>query len=342
MEFSNSSYKLDNQEFSQALSVLNEEEKLIPLTKFNKISYFLLSFCTYGFIIINIFTTILVFYVGYWRPDFWVNYVLLGFSVLLLISIPIIFFLNLPLVKKIFQQNYLSRKIGHTKLFNERWRALRKKRRFRNILTFIAGIIGLLYIWSGIYINFMADPGERSESLIFLVMCIIIGGVLISTHFIRRGKERLDVLTKTLLDAQKTALQTDADQIDVPSKEYELIAQIERAQVSRSRQQSILNSLEKSKSQKYYIQKSYRVKEALSQIDINLRSFIEDRINDLITEPVPMDAIRDKDSNMYRISLSKLNVNIGYQVDNENNLIKILSLNILDRFPEAYKEKGEM
>ena len=157
----------------------------------------------------------------------------------------------------------------------------------------------------------------------------LLGLSFIFLHFMRRGKQRLDVvrgLRASLSKYEKSFEQDKLQRINIDAKEYDKIARMERAQIIRDRQQSIDMGLKKARTFGYLIQKSREMQAAKARLEPSIKILVENQILQFRTEPVPTGSSEDLDTGTFRLQVPDTDVEIVYQVDQDNRRIKIFSL----------------
>ncbi len=352
MKIKNSTYKLDSTQFDQSLAILRKEQQVYKPSRWQNVSYILFNFSVYGFVI----GFILFLFVGIITdfPEQGMWYIVLLF---LLVSwtifgvlMPITFFLNVPLMRKIWHQIKLIRKLGLSKVFKTQWQAARRKVLILHILTLIVAFLGLLIIGGALILGITIVPqmgfsggSELLLSWLIILILIIIGIAPISLHFMRRSKRRLEVVARlqvSLVDYKDAIDQAEDEQINIPSAEYEQIAQIERAQIYRDREESILDSFEEIDSSYYSVQKSRPVRKALAQLDPVARLGVEDQIDELTVDPQPPAALKDPEAEIWQLHVKDTPIEISFIIDEDNRRIKIFSLQLIADSTPSDSELG--
>ena len=321
MEIINSTYKMNMAEFDKALSILKKEQQANMPTRGQKIFFILLNVAAYGCVLTLI--SIFVF------PN---TYLLLLIGVLILM-IPILLLMNLPLVVKLFRQSKLVRNLGLSHVINSPWKNECKSKKIYNLFTLIMGLLGILIILFGLYgVLFTGGPLIESN-LIAGGILVALGLALISAHIIRRNKERLSVVARlqsSLSDYKNAADKFKENRIDVPSEDIELIAKMDRAQIYRARQESIMESLEDSEQVDFFVLKSRSARDSLSKLNPETRSRILDQIDDLTMNPEPQGVKSDAKMDTLRLRVPETSAEIIYSVDSDSRRIKILTIHMID------------
>ena len=335
MNTKRSTYKLDGSQLDRALEILKKE---YTLSRRQKKLLNLLNIALYGFLLCFSFMILEDFLV---RKELIIKgsgfevvlFEVLGLSVVaFLASILILFTLSGTLLWNLWRQSRHVRTLGLSEVLKAPWKAERRKRRTRNIFTLI--LPGLWLLFNSFLLDRLAgdeDPTEYQIAALAIIWFVSLA--LFVMHFLRRGKEQLEVVARlqdSLSDFQEKAAQTDEGSIDVSSDTYEQIAQIERAQITRDRAESILAGPEKPGDATYFMQKSRTVREALAHLDATTKLRVHDQIDALITEPHPAGATENPDSKTWRLRVPDTLVDIHYKVDKGQRFIMILSLELDD------------
>lgn len=341
MKSQSSTYQLDAAQFDQALAILRKEQQANMPSRWQKISFTLLNVAVYGFAIVLLAHTVLELLPFRGLLEEVIHLLAYPWAILVLLS-PILFVFNLPLGLKLWRQGKLVRRLGLSQALNAPWRAERRKGRFRNVLTLIVGYLGGLFILGGVIVGvflpavFPMDWSDPEDVLVFLLVSsvpIMVGVVFIVTHFIRRGKERLDVVAR--LQSSLAGYKADAEglediRIELAATHYKQIAQIERAQILRDRAESIrVYGSKGSDVSGYGVQKSRTVREALAQLDPTARLRVEDQIDQLAMEPRPPGVTEDANTGNLRLRVTETPVEIFFTIDEDKRRIKMFSLQLV-------------
>ncbi len=173
--------------------------------------------------------------------------VLWGIVAFLVLSTVVLFFLNLGLMGTLIRQARLRRRLQLVQSLKDAFKAKRRHGRIRNVLTLIIALLGAVPVAAGgylvlIYLTFGAGSSEIHYLLGVLLILIVLALSLPFLHFMRRGKQRLEIvmnLQATLL-GHKEAFESDQEStVDISSADYYKIAGIERAHIIDDRAQSI-------------------------------------------------------------------------------------------------------
>lgn len=265
METARSTYTLNAQQYEQVLAILQREQQARTPSPWQERIFKLLNIAISGLgIVVSIpILILLLFLAAKFIPglekaaDFLagiafifivIAYLPLG---LLAVGILILFSLNLPYVRRLVHQRRLVRRLGLLEALRAPWETERRKKRLRNALDLGVSILGPLLIAAVGFLIGIIDLFNRPDNVFLplgvLLLSCMLGGAIIATYFVRRSKERLGLIShlSASLERQKEEVEQKDDlRVQIPAETYETVAQIERAQISRERVQSILGSLE--------------------------------------------------------------------------------------------------
>ena len=347
-------YELDATQLDQALTILRKEQQANMPSRWQRISYVLLSVCVYGFVASFFFNVIIIFFM---RKS-WV-YVLIPsvvFGGILVILTLIILPLNVPLLRKLRHQIRLVRSLGLAQFFKAPWKSERRKRRLRNIMVLFVVLFGLSvtvfqFVGTVVFTVFVVfeEGFDRLEFLMGLI--IVLSDIIICLAFIffllmRRYKRRLEVvgqLHSSLAGYKDVADAAEIDEstrINIPMEEYEQIAQIERSQILLEREKNIMASFKEPDVSFYSVQKSRSLREALDQIDPAERLAVENQIDELTSEPEPKGVTIEPKTNIHRLRVPETDHEIAFKVDYDDRRVKILSLHLVANDATSSSESG--
>ena len=257
---------------------------------------------------------------------------LLGILGLLIVFL---FFLNLPLMLKLIRQASLRRRLGLKQTLEGAFKAGRGKRKIVNRLTLLLTLIGGFLVITGIgngmvWIGMSLDQDYmalmncrhaarprvdcatafaqytvsvmealkwNSPLLITSFTLIMIGLSLSFLHFMRRGKQRLEIITnlQASLLKQKEAFERGHEiPAEISESEYGEIARIETTHIIEDRARSIGLGRNEAADATYLIQNSREMLSAKDQLDLEARARVETAILQLSTEPSPSEASKDR------------------------------------------------
>ena len=331
------SYQLNESQLDSALAILEKQQKEDEPSLNEKRIFKLFKVATYGIgitaLIIFITWVLSQFFSSIAASDIIFFVALLGFLVALpfAVAVTISLLLNFKLVLKLIRQSKLRKSLGLTEVLEKPWKAERRQHRFRNILTVITGLLGVgLIILSLTQAAFLADGLGLFAYLITLAILLVVGVSLAASHFIIRGMERWEVVTRlqsSLSKYKEQAKDEDKLTIDIEPEAYWRVAQIEKAQMYQDR----LNSIDAYREEVtdpaykvYTVQKSDAARQAKKKLPFVIKMHVEDQIDALTEQPYPPDATKASDTGIWWLPVPHTPVRLGYIVDEESDRIKLL------------------
>ena len=343
MKTENDTYQVDAQQYEQALTILEKEQLNLKPTRVQGCVFKIFKFTVYGVGLIGGILLLLVLsiyamellpepikyqdaqnnLVGIVVVSLYLFYALLAPTSLIIVAL---FFLNIPLLFKLWRRSKLVRQLGLDEVSKEPWKAERKKWRFTDILTILTGVMGLV-IMVGTF--FVMEHWLLVWENLFYVFALAACVALISFYFMRRTQARLEIVDRLLssLKENKARLASLQDTyLNIPAKAYEQIAQIERTQISRERVQSILTGLEESESRSYFVQKSREASTAQAQLDPVMRLRVQKQIDQLTSVPHPAEAFKDPETGVRQLHVPESPVILDFKVDDDARRIKVLAI----------------
>jgi len=349
---------LNIQQFGSALAILERERRTKMSTPREDFYFRIYNYSVWVFTCIYIpYVLILYFY-----PEFtaWIGNIDLVYLIsdylfwsiaLLTIAIVILFFLNLKLVLKLWNQARLRRKLNVDTKLKEIFKYQLPRGESSKVLMIerYFAAFGIIIILFQLFFGFVKNWSFLSESIktnitsidlkaifalivIFGRLCgpIALGICMTSRYFMRRGKERLEIVDQLQqsLSKHKTAFENStADKsINIASTDYDLLASLERMQILDDRQLSIQRARKESRESSYVIQKSHKMLDALYTLDSDTRVKVEDEILRLASDPMHQGAIREPQSGTLRIRVPDTTLDITYQIEFDDRRIKIYTL----------------
>ena len=213
--------QIDEQKINQIITIIRQEKENYLLTESQKKYFTLLTYLIYGFFILIVFTLIVVLIADSAK---WSMPILILFS-FAYIATPVLLSLNLPLFKKIRQQNKRIEKLGLKEILKKK-RDLGTKK-YRYIIMYILFIIASATV--GLYF-----------------FPFYFGALLfpIAAFYLKQGRERLELIAElanledSLKSSQVRGLNEETT-IKVPTGELEQVARIERGQIALNRDEAI-------------------------------------------------------------------------------------------------------
>ncbi len=258
---------------------------------------------------------------------------LLAIVLVVPVGITILFLMNLPYFFQLRRQWKLMRRLGLLDALRAPWKEERRKRRLRNVLdlgvTVLALPMAVLSLVFFLIIELSTGVGKRSFGALSLFTFALVIVAIIGTFFMRRRKERLQLVSRlhSALEGYKEAL-LKPDEYTPPGitpETYEKIAEIERAQISRQRAESILSDLDEAGAS-YFVQKSRAVREHEDRLDFPTRLRVQDQIDALTAAPRPPGVAEDPTAGTLHLRVPGTAVMIGFTVDDRARLIRVLAL----------------
>lgn len=341
MENDGSTYALNAQQFEQALAILQREQQAsTPSLRQEKI-FKLLNIAVYGYgIAAGIWLLIGLLFAGLQRKFDSLNevlaYIVVSLLFLLPVGITILFLLNRSYVRQLLRQSKLVRRLGLLDALRAPWRTERRKKRWRNVLDLGVRILGLVGFSLMLFLIVVFTPWMTEMrgfdfflSLGALLLGFTVVVAIIVTYVMRQSKERLELISRlySSLEKHKEKVEQDEDnRVPISAKVYEKIAQIERAQISRERVQSILGSLEEPGKFSYVLQKSHAVQQAQASLDATTRLRVQDQIDALMTEPRPPGVTEDPKAGTLHLCVPETSIIIRFTVDDQTRRIQVISV----------------
>jgi len=352
MEAEHYTQTLNPQQFEQALAILHREQQVNTPTPLQKRIFRILSAPIYGFNVVIVMGLLILYLLfmadhsGYSgdSPAFTPTEALILLCILLVVisvcllvvGLLVLYPLNLSFLRELHRQNKLMKSLGLKEAIDQPWRKIRRKKTPREILFLCGSMGGLLtmlllfgigisILLEVIYLDFIAVGG--AALLVVLSAFSMIAIVVI--NIARRNKDRLEFVSnlhRFLEEQLSQHKKGDESSISISAEEYQKIAQIERAQISRGRVQSILDSMEELDATPYVIQKSRAAQEAQDDLDAATRLRVQEQINDLMTAPRHPGVAEDSRTGNLELLVDQTSVIIAYAVDDNTRRIRIISV----------------
>jgi hypothetical protein len=269
-------------------------------------------------------------------------------------GILVLFFSNLSYIRQLLRQNKLIHRLGLKETLRAPWIKHRQKRKARDVIARCIRVIGLFFIiiegtfFVTIFIpEFIAEEFEGKfvmflypVSMLITFLCI---AAISANHIVQRTKKRLELITQLstyIKEDLSKVEQKEGAAVQISGEVYQKIAQIERAQISRGRVQSILADLEEPDVTTYVIQKSKAAKFAQGSLDNSTSLRVQEQIDALTTEPHPTDAIEESNTGNLKLRVPQTPIMIGYTVDDNSRRIRILSIENRSEETTSASENG--
>ncbi len=324
---------LSSREFASALAVLKREQSENMPSPRQELHFHLFNWSVFSFL--GCSTAALV--IGYLVEEYgstndleWVGFFLLGVPAILGLSIVVLFFLNLKLMWALRRQARSRRRLGLVKNLKGLFKAKRRRNWIRNAFTMFVVFLGVILVPIGL-LSFFAFAYflDIPEALLFSLAISVLGLSLVFLHFMRRGKQRLEIVMRMheSLSEHKETFESDHESaVDISSADYDKIASIERAHIITDRAKSIEMARKESLDSSYVIQKSREMLGAKAALDLDARVRVDDQIFHLVTNPLPPGVTEDPGTGYLRLSVPETSVDILYQVDEQRHRIRLLAL----------------
>lgn len=320
---------LDSREFELALAILQREQAAHMPSRRQELWFRLFNLSVFAFL--GTFAIAVLATVPNKPGMENIALVLWVISGFLILSTVVLFFLNLGLMRALMRQARLRRRLQLGKSLKDAFKARRRRGRMKNILTLIIAFLGVIIVPAGVLfvvpLLFWFVPTPYVLGFLFILTVLALS--LVFLHFMRRGKQRLEIVTslQASLLGRKEVFESDQEStLDISSADYYKIASIERAHIIDDRAKSIKMAHKESPDSSYVVQKSREMLGAKAKLDLNARVRIDDQIFHLMTNPLPPGVTEDPETGYLRLSVPEASVDILYQVDEERHRIRLLAL----------------
>jgi hypothetical protein len=326
---------LGSGELEAALAVLKREQSEYMPSPRQQLCFRLFNWSIHLFVAV-ILCNLIAMIVGADDIVLQVNAVAFG---VLSLAVVVCFFLNLGLIWKLVRHAKLRRRLRLAGKLRTAFKAKRRSGRLRNILTALIAVFGAFFVPVGavlfvVMILIMIDdsnPDLQNYLAISSVAstALILGISLVSLHFMRRGKERLDVITglqASLLQGKEDPAGRADVASEISTSAYDKIARMERAHIIADRAQSIKSAAKEAADSSYLIQMSRDLAGAKAQLDSHSRLQVDDEVLKLMTEPRPPEAKTDSKTGHLLLRVPETSVSIRYDIDEAGHRIRLYTL----------------
>jgi hypothetical protein len=246
----------------------------------------------------------------------------------------VLLILNIGLIHKLYRHAQLRRRLRLAFYFAPVFSAERRQKRVVNALTMLITVVGVLFSLVGLLLLGVSvwaiSKAPELWTAVFLgfSLALLGGGLgLACLHFVRRGKQRLDLvlrLERTL--ATQAADPSQAGGAKVSTDEYHAIAGLERTQIIRDRASSIVSGRQEKAAEGYLCQTSRQMQEAKHRLPPELRAKVESEIARLLADPTPASAPADPVTGARRIPVAGTSLAIEFDVDPNRHLVRLYEL----------------
>jgi hypothetical protein len=257
------------------------------------------------------------------------------------VTTSVLFGLNWGLIRKLYRQAKLRRRLKLAYYLRPAFRAQRRATRLKNAVTMSITALGIAMILLGlpaVALSFLLwiDGGflqlSHLEFAIFLSASLAwtsVGFGLASLHFMRRGKERLEIVTRLqeMLAKQATELGQDAAATaTLSASDYEIVASMEREQIIKHRASSIISGRKEAASSSYLCLSSRQMNDAKSRLSRSLLSKVDETILSLLTDPMPSSSQLDPQTGNRMVRVPDTGLRIEYDVNVDRHLVRLRDL----------------
>jgi hypothetical protein len=271
------------------------------------------------------------------RPEMVVLHILF---LILAVTTIVLFALNWGLIRKLYKQAKLRRRLKLAYYFRPAFRAQRQATRLKNFITMGITALGTILALSGalavvlsflLWIDggfFQLDGAEFATVLSVSLAWTSLGLGLASLHFMRRGKERLEIVTRL----QETLSKQAADPVPgaaaatLSSSDYDIVAGMEREHIIKNRASSIISGRKEAGSSSYLCQSSRQMNEAKSKLPRDVLSKVDETVLRLLTNPMPSNATSDPQTGNRIVPIPDTELSILYDVNMDRHLVRLHDL----------------
>lgn len=341
MEIARQSATLNRAEYQRAVEILERERESLKLSRWQKVTYGLLLVAVYGWFLllltgigIAIASAVLVELSD--RLLAVASLALVASTTMGLLSAVALVF-NLPLIVKIGSQARLVRRLGLQDVFDSEVQRRTTAARWTNVLSKTVSIVGIFLVIGGFAVLFeqlfTSATGQNGNGELTLgAIGLIAAGLSISSsYFIRRGRRKLKIaaeisgLLKTLEARAKDADSGDKEGIAIPSEAFYKLEDLERQQIVRDRQETILAAASKPAEAGYFVQKSRQVRQAIDELPLETQLLVDNALDGLSGNPRP-EAVRSTESGEYVWQPPGSPVDVRYALDESARVVRLLRL----------------
>jgi len=326
---------LDTQGLESALEILRREQTDCVPTERERRLYRWFNICVYSMAALFVLLSVVGAVGGDQSSAFYAVLGLLSLvSGALMLGTIVLFFLNWGLIRKLYRHAQLRKRLRLADYFASAFSAERKSTAVGNVialLMFIAGWLLILFSFFGAVAIVIQDirlkeMGAVAVGSVYLVM-FLVGVSFISFRYMRRGKQRLEVVLRLQKTLNEQAGQGDeAKEVKLSAEEYNAIATLERQHIMRDRANSIASARKQADASGYLCQSSRQMHLAKSQLPAELLVKVEGAIAELLVDPPAAAAANDPQTGKFSMPVAGTGLRIEYDVDRHRHLVRLYDL----------------
>lgn len=231
----------------------------------------------------------------------------------------------IPYLYKVLRQYKLAKNLGVTQTLIGTWRtATSRRKRIQDMVFLILPLLFLLPI-----AVFLATDSYWW----FVPVPVIIGVSIIILFIARRSEQRLALvfeLQSSLAMSEATDADVDDQQIPISPDAYQMVAEIERDQITRDRMQTILANNMGDEVSPYGVWISQAARSTLSGLPGSTRLRVQDALDELSLDPDGAGTTETADQDLTYLDVEDTPVKIVFSVDDGVRRIKVVGIDIED------------
>jgi mRNA-degrading endonuclease RelE of RelBE toxin-antitoxin system len=244
----------------------------------------------------------------------------------------ILFVLNLGLIPKLWRQGELGRRIKLNTSLEDQYRRRRLKRGI--LLTVLVILIALSVLFYRSFLSQYGSSGFDVRTIVALgaapaMLCIY----LIATYFVRNGIDQLEaigLLQESLQEKSENLKNVPRDTIEINVSDYDQIARLERRQIIQARKSSLKTGRSRVDARTFSVKKSHSLLDAVEKLETDTRLRVDQKIFELMSQPSPEKLATTDTGGRLRLHVSDTSLDLVYEVDHQNHLITLFSLDATD------------
>ncbi len=250
----------------------------------------------------------------------------------------VLFVLNVGLIRKMYRHAQLRRRLRLTNFLMPVFRAEREASKIKNIVTICISVVGAVLTIVGLLsvvlvFTLWIEPGflhlSDAQFAVALPMTLAFTSVgigLMSFHFMRRGKQRLEIVTRLHAMLTSQAAAPGAVEAKLSSDDYDILASLERGQIISERAGSIITAQREAPSASYSCQISRQMNDVKKTLPAELLARVDDVTLGLLKNPEPADSKREPDTEGRLVGVPGTDLRILYDVDKSRHLVRLFEL----------------